>query len=82
MAQMLGVNIRTLTKSFQDTVSCSPMQFVIQARMNLAKQLLEAETMPIHQVAETCGYHGEAFFSREFKKHFGCCPREYVKGLV
>lgn len=81
MAQMLGVNVRTLTKTFQNTVSCSPMQFVIQARMNLAKQLLEAETMPVYQVAETCGYHSESFFSREFKKHFGCSPREYVKRL-
>ena len=81
MAQMLGVNIRTLTKSFQDTVFCSPMQFVIQSRMNLARQLLEAETMPVYQVAETCGYRSEAFFSREFKKHFGCSPREYVKRL-
>ena len=81
MAQMLGVNIRTLTKSFQDTVDCAPMQFVIQARMKLAKQLLETETMPIYQVAETCGYQCEAYFSSEFKKHFGCSPREYVKRL-
>jgi len=81
MAQMLGVNIRTLTKSFQDSVDCAPMQFVIQARMKLAKQLLETETMPIYQVAETCGYQCEAYFSSEFKKHFGCSPREYVKRL-
>ena len=81
MARMLGVNIRTLTKSFQDTVDCAPMQFVIQARMKLAKQLLETETMPIYQVAETCGYQCEAYFSSEFKKHFGCSPREYVKRL-
>jgi len=57
------------------------MQFVIQARMKLAKQLLETETMPIYQVAETCGYQCEAYFSSEFKKHFGCSPREYVKRL-
>ncbi len=81
MAQMLGVNIRTLTKSFQDMVSCSPMQFVIQSRMNLARLLLETETMPVYQIAETCGYHSVAVFSREFKKHCGCSPREYVKRL-
>ena len=50
------------------------MQFVIQSRMKLAKQLLETETMPVYQVAETCGYHSEPFFLRELKKHFGCSP--------
>ena len=42
--------------------------------MNLAKQLLEAETMSVYQVAETCGYHSEPFFPRELKKHFVCSP--------
>ncbi len=77
MARMLGVNIRTLTRRFSDAVGCSPTNFVIQARMRSACELLESGALPVHMVAEACGYQSTAFFSREFRKYSGMTPREY-----
>ena len=46
-------------------------------RIELAKQLLMAPSLRVHEVAEQTGYADVAHFSKSFKKFAGCTPGEY-----
>lgn len=81
MAEMLGTNIRTLTQRFTEAVGVPPGRFVIRKRLEYACELLNSSSLSIHQVAEACGYRDPAFFSREFKKHYGRPPGKFLKRI-
>ncbi len=75
MAELLGVNVRTLTRHFAEKFGCSPMQYIIRQRLEYGRMLLNSGSMPVAEAAEACGYRSLPFFSRAFKKYFGVNPR-------
>ncbi len=77
LAEKFHVGKRTLNRLFRKYVNCTPVQYLIRMRLEYAAQLLTLNTRDIRSVAEECGYRDAAFFSREFKKHYGVPPREF-----
>lgn len=77
------ISERSLFYLFKKRLNCTPMQFVIQRRLENSRwYLLYQEDTLISTIAEICGYSSVAFFSREFKKAFGVSPREYRKKQI
>ncbi len=81
LAERCGINIRTLNQRFIDSIGMPPMRFVIRKRMEYARDLLLSESLPVSLIAEECGYKNPAFFSREFKRHFGVSPSRFLRSL-
>ena len=77
LADKFHVGKRTLNRLFRKYVNCTPVQYLIRMRLEYAAHLLALNTRDIRTVAEECDYRDAAFFSREFKKHYGVSPREY-----
>ena len=71
------VSISTLTRLFQRHLKISPVNYIIDRRLEQAKLLLQISDMPLKEVAENCGYHSESFLSRSFKKKFGVPPTSF-----
>ena len=67
----------TLNRMFKKHLNCTPMQYLIFARMKYACQLLCSNTLSIKAVSEECGYRSPSFFSAEFRKYFGKTPLEF-----
>lgn len=63
-----------LSKIFKEETGDSPINFLINIRLNKAKELLEEGTLPIKAVAKLVGYNDAYYFSKLFKKHFGVSP--------
>lgn len=57
----------------------SPKQFIIELRMQKAKQLLSEGRLKIWAIAEACGFSGCYHFCKSFKQHVGITPNEYRK---
>jgi len=57
----------------------TPRQFIIEIRINKAKQLLTDGTLKISAVAEKCGFTNQYHFTRVFKSRVGLTPSEYMK---
>lgn len=57
----------------------SPIKFINNLKIERAKELLQSGLYTVSNVAELSGFHDESYFSREFKKHLGKTPKEYVK---
>ena len=59
---------------FPEMLGLSPMTYVTNHRMNLARIWLTEERAPIAVVASRCGYENESSFSKAFRKTVGVAP--------
>ena len=75
-------NYDYLRKLFKKEIGMSPLEYLTKLRMNSAEKLLTAmwtNEYSINEVAQMCGFDDALYFSRVFKKHFGCSPSNYLR---
>lgn len=81
IAQSVPISTSHLNRLFQKTLHASPMQYVIQLRLEKATSLLKGKPeITIKETAQLCGYTDTYHFSKLFKKHVGVSPTEYKDG--
>ena len=69
-----------LRKLFKSEVGMTPHNYLTSLRMQMAEKLLcspDAGEQNVSQIAYICGYSEPMYFSRVFKKNFGCSPKNY-----
>ncbi|MFD0672880.1 helix-turn-helix transcriptional regulator [Cohnella sp. GCM10027633] len=59
---------------FRKYVGIGPIDYLIQYRMNRARELLATGQFSVAEVARSVGYLDAYYFSRLFKKHAGLPP--------
>ncbi|MFT2093044.1 helix-turn-helix domain-containing protein [Paraglaciecola sp. 2405UD69-4] len=65
-------------KLFKQQLELTPMQYLINQRMEKAQALLIHTDYPPQQVAEQVGYTDYTAFSRRFSLHFGLSPSKLL----
>ncbi len=74
-----------LRKLFKKETGITPHEYLVRTRMNGAKMLLSGVSKhgySINEISELCGFSEPLYFSRVFKKHFGCSPSAYAHKFV
>lgn len=79
LSQKLGISEVYLRKLFTTHYGISPKQYIIDMRIQKAKQLLENSAQTITNIAEECGFTSVYYFCRIFKQKTGITPTEYAK---
>ena len=79
IARVAGVSGSHFARIFKRVTGLNPHQFVIQRRLQLAKDLLDREDMPIPQVAIACGFASQSHLTTSFRNAFGTTPGRYRK---
>jgi len=74
IAAEVGVSRSALAQRFTDLVGESPMRYLTNWRMQLAKDLILRGNLSLPQVAENVGYDSEVAFNRAFKREIGEPP--------
>ena len=64
---------------FKNVTGVTPMQYIIDRRMDAAASMLEKSGMKLNEISEAVGYTDAYYFSRLFKKKFGISPGKYRK---
>ena len=77
LADYIGVNRSYLTSSFKKAIGCSPQEYLVNLRMEKAREMLRNTGMQINAVAAAVGYQDQLAFSKIFKQHFGTSPKAY-----
>ncbi|WP_261805702.1 AraC family transcriptional regulator [Lapidilactobacillus luobeiensis] len=62
---------------FQQYLTLSPQQYLVQARTNAAKNLLLTSDYSLALIAEAVGYKDQFVFSRAFKRATGLSPQKF-----
>lgn len=62
---------------FKELMKITPMQYIVQLRISVAKNYLESSNKNITEIADAVGYDNPLYFSRLFSKYTGISPKEY-----
>lgn len=68
-----------IRSKFRQLTGMTPTAFLTEIRMRRAKFLIDVYggSLSLQDVAFRCGFCDYVYFSKQFKKFFGCSPREY-----
>lgn len=70
-----------VTFIFKQSLGITPYKYVIQQRIERAKQLLKQNKLPLKEVALRCGFYDQSAFSRTFKRFVDLTPKDYRRQL-
>ncbi|MCQ6560805.1 AraC family transcriptional regulator [Paenibacillus mendelii] len=78
LSRTLGYHRMHLSRMFKRATGLSPMKFLLKVRMERAGELLtESMNLSIDQIAASVGYADPLYFSKQFRKWYGCSPSDY-----
>jgi len=78
LAKEAGMSRHTFGRRFTRIVGQSPIDYLIDLRMQVAAERLRAGD-PVARVAEAAGYLSERAFREVFRRRFGMPPLRYSK---
>ncbi|MBR2296182.1 MAG: helix-turn-helix transcriptional regulator [Clostridia bacterium] len=81
LAQMENMCMTAYNMAFKKQMGMSPTRYIINLRIDSAKELLRTTNLKIREVATICGYDDVCFFRKTFKKEVGVSPLEYRKSF-
>lgn len=64
---------------FRQLTGLAPHQYMIQCKIERAKQLLLQNKLPIAEIAQTLGFTHQSHLSRHFKRLVGVTPKAFLK---
>ncbi|QIB46028.1 GlxA family transcriptional regulator [Streptomyces aureoverticillatus] len=72
------LSVRTLNRRFRAHTGLSPLQYLLRARLDRARRLLEHDQdATIEDIAVRVGFGSSASFRRHFRQATGMTPRDY-----
>ena len=74
-----GYSKSSLIRYFQENTHLTPMQYIIDRRIDRAQRLLSNSKLIVRDIAEQCGFQNEFYFSTAFRKKIGMSPSEFRK---
>jgi AraC-like DNA-binding protein len=66
-------------RCFKNTTGTTPMQYVINYRLQRASELLVSTSMKVIDIALDCGFGETSYFTKKFKKKYRITPTAYRK---
>lgn len=84
LAAACGMSESTFRREFHRFAGTSPKQYILDRKINKAKQMLRSGDYPIKEICLILGFYDDAYFSKLFKKATGLTPMQYVqeKGMI
>ena len=79
MAESCAVSRSVLQRRMKQLTGITPTDFLREARLQHACQMLRAADLPVADVAYQCGFSDPKYFSRCFKQHTGLSPSDYKR---
>jgi AraC-like DNA-binding protein len=74
LARELGMSRSGLHYHFKEVTALTPLQYQKQLRLQEARRLMLGEDMDAASAGYRVGYDDPAYFTREYKRHFGMPP--------
>ena len=81
LAVRLGIGLRSLQIAFRRELGCSPREYLMSCRLELARTRLTAggDMVTVTQIALDCGFTDMAVFARKYRETFGERPSDTLR---
>ncbi|MGL4882960.1 MAG: helix-turn-helix domain-containing protein, partial [Waterburya sp.] len=77
LAQLLGMSQFHFSYLFKRSLGIPPYQYLLQQRIERAKQLLKQTDKSIVDIAFLCGFNSHSHLSKQFRQLTGMTPKVY-----
>jgi YesN/AraC family two-component response regulator len=77
LSKKFFINPSYLSALFKKEMNMNLSVYITKIRMKKALEYITAGTHKISEIAEMTGYQTPAYFSEQFKKEYGCTPKDY-----
>ncbi len=81
LGRVAGMSRAVFAERFTRTVGMPPMEYLLEWRIAIAKDVLLREHIPLAEVAEMIGYQSASAFSVAFSRHAGCSPSGFARSM-
>jgi AraC family transcriptional regulator len=81
LAKVVGMSPYYFCRMFKQAVGVAPYRYVIQQRVERAKQLLKNAEFVIADIALQCGFASQSHFTKHFRQLTGLTPKVYRESL-
>lgn len=77
LAEMAELSKQRFTALFSSQLGKSPMVYIKELKLTTAARKLLVSNLHINDIAYELGHEDTNYFIREFKRAFGCTPKQY-----
>jgi transcriptional regulator GlxA family with amidase domain len=77
IAAQATMSTRNLSRRFKAQTGTTPLQWLLDRRLQRARELLETTGIPIDRIAQSCGFGSPETLRHHFARQVGTTPREY-----
>ncbi|TVP58548.1 MAG: helix-turn-helix domain-containing protein [Nodularia sp. (in: Bacteria)] len=77
LAQLAKMSQSHFSRLFKQSMGLSPHQYLLQQRVERAKQLLKHTNQSLVEIALACGFDSHSHFTRQFRQITGITPKAY-----
>ena len=79
LSEHFSISQSHFSRLFKQKTNTSPVNYILNVRLDNAKRFLEETDLKISYIANQCGFNDSSYFSYYFKKHYGLSPNEARK---
>jgi AraC-like DNA-binding protein len=79
LAKKVGLNIKKLKTDFKEFYGAPVFTFLLNYKMELAKELLQEQQLNVNEIALHIGYSNSSHFIAAFKRKYGITPKQFSK---
>ena len=79
IAGSAGVSVSAALRCFHRTMQTTPVQFLMEYRLEQARMRLLSTNDTVTRIAVECGVENISYFVRRFSARYGCTPMAYRK---
>ncbi len=79
LAESVYLSERHFRRLFEKVYGVSPLEYLLELRLEAAGRLLRSETVSVTEIAMACGFSDGNYFTRVFRRKYGVTPTAYRK---
>jgi len=77
LSKLVGLNIKKLKTDFKEFYGVPVFSFLLNYKMELAKNLLQEKKLNVNEISSYLGYSTSSHFIAAFKRKYGITPKQY-----
>ncbi len=77
IATLLNISQFYFCHLFKKSTGIAPYKYVIQQRVEKAKNLIEQSKLPLAEISYECGFTSQSQMTQHFRKYMGVTPKVY-----